>query len=345
MSLIHPTILYGLGLGLIPILLHFLMRPRPRKLIFPALRLIQVHRKTNKQRMRLRHIWLLLLRIAVIGLLVIAVARPRFPPANYALILRETVTLLAILGVAAVAYWGVLSFWRKKRLPNHALSYRRSMLRGGTSIVAILLLLLLVAWPYQRRVAAEIAAPLPERALDLPVSAVFLFDSSLSMQYRLESKTRLEVAQQIASEQISSVPVGSRVAVADTSSDNPLLFQADLTVAQARVDALEIRPVGIPLNDRLRAALQLQEEDSERIRGAASGIPEEKQSDRYLREIFLFTDMARSGWRSSASSLLREELKRLSFVSVYLIDVGVEDPMNVGITSLSLSQQTLTTGR
>src|SRR5689334_13209698 len=96
MSFIHPALSLGLLLAVIPVVLHFLLRAKPKKLMFPALRLIQVRRRQNVQRMRLRHIWLLLLRIGVIVLLVCLVARPRVPSANYAPTTGETLTLVGI---------------------------------------------------------------------------------------------------------------------------------------------------------------------------------------------------------------------------------------------------------
>ena len=74
MSLLNPAILFGLGLVTIPVILHLLLRQKPKKLIFPAMQLIQNRRKQNVRRMRLRHIWLLLLRMLVLGLLVLAIA-------------------------------------------------------------------------------------------------------------------------------------------------------------------------------------------------------------------------------------------------------------------------------
>ena len=47
MTLIHPWIIWFLLLGIIPILLHLLLRAKPKKLIFPALRLIQNRRRQN----------------------------------------------------------------------------------------------------------------------------------------------------------------------------------------------------------------------------------------------------------------------------------------------------------
>ena len=115
MSLVHPALLYGLGLAAIPVVLHFLMRVKPRKLAFPALLLIRSRRKTNSRRLRLRHVWLLLLRVSVIVLLVVAVARPSLPAANYALSLREALTLAAIVVALLAVYRALLRYWRQAR--------------------------------------------------------------------------------------------------------------------------------------------------------------------------------------------------------------------------------------
>ena len=57
---LRPGLLFGAAFALVPILLHLLMRTKPKKLIFPALRLIQNRRKNNVRRLKLRHLWLLL---------------------------------------------------------------------------------------------------------------------------------------------------------------------------------------------------------------------------------------------------------------------------------------------
>ena len=84
MSLINPALLYGFAFIAIPVLLHFLMRVKPKKFMFPALRLIQKRRLQNVRRMRLRHVWLLLLRIAVLAAIVGALLRPSLPAATSA---------------------------------------------------------------------------------------------------------------------------------------------------------------------------------------------------------------------------------------------------------------------
>gem|GEM_PF-231015 len=344
MSLINPAILYGLGLAAIPVLLHFLLRSKPKKLLFPALQLIVIRRKNNVRRMRLRHLWLLLLRILVIALLVFAITRPSLPAANYGLNRGEILTLLAILGVAAAVYFGVVHFWRRKRLTNHDFAYRRTLLRGGTGIGLLLLFTLLVAWPYKNRVLGELTAPASNAAENVPVAAVFLFDTSLSMGYQQENKTRLERAAEVAVDHLSNLPPGSRIAVADTSNDEEILFQADLVGAKSRIDALEIHPVAVPLNIRVRNALDAQLTDREFQFAEQESIPEKLRRDSHLREVYLFTDLSAHGWKMNAARTLQDTLKEYEWANVYIIDVGILEPTNFSVSALELSKRVVPIG-
>jgi hypothetical protein len=76
MTFVHPLLLGGLALAGVPVLLHLIMRQKPKRLPFPAFRfLVQKHR-TNQTRLRLRHLLLLLLRMAIVAALCLALARP-----------------------------------------------------------------------------------------------------------------------------------------------------------------------------------------------------------------------------------------------------------------------------
>ena len=72
------ALVLGLGGALLtlPVVLHFLMQPKPKLLEFPALRFIRKRQLTNKSRMRLRHIVLLILRCLLILLMAAALAGP-----------------------------------------------------------------------------------------------------------------------------------------------------------------------------------------------------------------------------------------------------------------------------
>lgn len=344
MSLIHPAILFGLGLVAIPVVLHFLLRSKPKKLPFPALRLIQILRINNVRRIRLRHLWLLLLRMAAIALIVFAIARPAVPVANYWPNFREWVTLILIAAVAIGAYVGIMSLWKRKRTPQHVLTYRRTMLRAGTGVVALLAALLLFAWPYQRRIRAEMLAPLPAAAENLPVAGVFLFDTSLSMGYQLENRTRLDRAKEIAREHLAALPTQSQIAIVGTSGNLPILFQQDAAAIQARIDELATSAVSKSLNEQVRAAIEAQEYDLERTLELQAAVPDAQRKDQFLREVYIFTDLARSAWSPATASLLRSELAEHKWLQVYVIDVGVSQPTNVSIGIPRLSRSTLPLG-
>jgi hypothetical protein len=278
-----------------------------------------------------------------IGLLVFAVTRPSLPAANYALSGWELATLATVIAIAVGVYFAVLQRWRKA-LPKYEYVARRASFRGWTTGLTLLAILLAVGWPYQRRIAAEITTPRPETPIDLPVAGVFLFDTSLSMSYQQEGKTRLDVARQIAIEHLGTLPSGSRIVVADTETDHPFVFQSTLGAAQSRIEETELSAVRLPLNDRLRTAL-LFHEDERRLRLAEQGaVPEEIRKDSFLRRVYVFTDLAASAWRLGGSSLLRQEIERLRSVNVYLIDVGELQPQNIGVTGIALSRHRVPRG-
>jgi hypothetical protein len=344
MALINPAILWGLLLVSVPVILHFLLRSKPKKLFFPALRLVRIRRQNNIRRLRLKHLWLLLLRMAVLGFLVMAIARPTLPAANYNLTAGEWARTAAIAAVVIGVYWWFAKVWKKQSLPNHVYTYRRSLLRTGSCVAAFLACLAAVAFPYGKRIAAEISSPLPSSSQNLPVAAVFIFDSSLSMSYRQANLTRLEMAERIAEEHLQRLPSGSRVAVTDSSTEMPLIFQAEQSGALDRIQKLQPRPVSRPLADRIRAALALQEDDIRRTLSGQASVPEDRRRDHFLREIYLFTDLTATGWRSGDLAGVKAELERLPAIALYIIDVGTEKATNVAINGLRLSSQSVPKG-
>ena len=76
MTFVHPLLLGGLLLVGLPVLIHLIMRQKPKRLPFPALRFLLERHRTNQTRLRLRHLLLLLLRMAVIATLCLALVRP-----------------------------------------------------------------------------------------------------------------------------------------------------------------------------------------------------------------------------------------------------------------------------
>jgi hypothetical protein len=75
-SFIHPLALLGLAAAAIPALLHLLQRRVPPELDFPPVRYLSAAERESARRLRLRHLWLLILRTALIVVIVLAAARP-----------------------------------------------------------------------------------------------------------------------------------------------------------------------------------------------------------------------------------------------------------------------------
>jgi hypothetical protein len=344
MTWLHPALLFGFAVVAAPVLLHLLMRQKPKKLVFPALRLVEQRKRETSRRFRLRHLWLLILRMAALAALVAAVARPTLPAANYNLNLRELLTLGGITAAGIATYYVLLAKWRKQSRPKYEFNLRRARLRGWATGATLAAILLLVGWPYQRRIAAEITSPAPTGQFDLPVAAAFVFDTSLSMQYTQEGKTRLEAARQMASEHVRDFPSNSRLAITDTANDSPLIFQASLSAAQSRMDSLALAPVSMSLNERIRAALMLQADDRAKTVAEMSSSPEAARRDRFIRRVYVFTDLSATAWRLGSSRSIQQELEKVPGLSIQVVDVGDQQPRNIGIREVKLSRQRIPNG-
>lgn len=77
MTFLHPVMLAGLLLVGVPVLLHLIMRQKPQRVPFPAFRFLVRKATANRRKLRLRHLLLLAMRIALIGLMCLALSRPR----------------------------------------------------------------------------------------------------------------------------------------------------------------------------------------------------------------------------------------------------------------------------
>src|SRR5215470_7558428 len=77
MSFVFPALLTGLLLAGVPVLLHLIMRQKPKRLPFPAFRFLRQRHRINQRKLRLQHLLLLLLRMAVVAAVCLALARPR----------------------------------------------------------------------------------------------------------------------------------------------------------------------------------------------------------------------------------------------------------------------------
>src|SRR5260370_517176 len=77
MTFIHPLLLGGLLLVGIPVLIHLIMRQKPKHLLFPAVRFLLQRQQSNRRRLQLRHLILLATRMLLIAAICLALAGTR----------------------------------------------------------------------------------------------------------------------------------------------------------------------------------------------------------------------------------------------------------------------------
>ncbi len=307
MAFVNVSLLLGGLLTAIPIVLHLVMRQKPRRLMFPALQFLRARRETNRRRLQLKQ-WLLLgLRCVAILLLVGAFARPSVLSAvagRWLIIAGVGLTLSGVLGINVVA----------------VVQRKGKLLIAILAIVAsgLLILLAILLIGTSRRATGVLLGD--EQA---PVAAVMIFDTSPHMEYRFQNQTRLEAARETGSWLIRQLPADSEVAVLDSRAA-PAVFAVDLAAARKAIDRLRMTAVGERLPPIVTRALQLV-----------------TSSEKTRREIYVFTDLVESAWVDSAGVLSRA-LAQHPDVLLYVIDVGVVSPRNVGIGPLQLSAERLT---
>ncbi len=245
MTFIHGYLLGGLLLVGVPILLHLIMRQKPRQLAFPAFRFLRQKLLINRRKLQLQHILLLLLRMLLIALLCLALARPRVQT-------------------------GKIPF-----------------------------------------------------APDQEVAAVFLFDTSPSMEYSVGTQTRLEEAKARARELLNETAGGSRIAVLDSAEEpgGDDRGREWLTASQARtrIDNLHLRPGNWPLNRQLEHACDLLGDLG-------------KNADVVPRFLYVFSDRTAASWDGKAAA----KIQIPEGVTVVYVDVGVDNPRDLSIDAVEI---------
>ncbi|MFN9236227.1 MAG: BatA domain-containing protein [Planctomyces sp.] len=342
MTLINSTILAGLLLAAVPLILHLTMKARPKRIEFPALRLLKVRRTANSRRMRLRQILLLILRTLLIVTLVLVFARPSLPAANYSLRWWEWLGIASAAGLAVSSY-----VWLSRRdsagTGGPAVQQQRQGRRRAFCLLGGLLAAVLLAGiPWGLRVRAELLSPASEGSEDIPIAAVFLIDNSISMKYRQENITRLDYAGQLTRQQLERFPAGSRSAILSAQSGDEVIFQSDTGSVAARLESLTTTAVPARLNRQLRLAIEAHQEDRLRTQQEA-GLG--GSADQYVREIYVFTDFSKSAWQLPDESQLVQLLTDKDWLNIYLVDVSVSQPVNAGLADLRLSEQSTVSGR
>jgi len=280
MSIAHLGLL-GIGglLMAIPVLLHFLMKPKPVHMTFPAMRFLQEKHLNSRSKTRLRHLLLLLLRCLLILLVAAALAGPAAATEDFGNWVTLGATGLITLLVGFVTAAAYLSDDRNQLLV--------SVLGGIT-----LLLALFCAWNAWQIFSSSSSGKLIGQSGD-PVAAVVLVDNSATMEYRL--------------------------CVLAVDRDTPF-FSVDTAAADKRLSKIDPIYNAESIPSALARAYKLFE-----------------KAEQERREIYIFSDLTSKSWAAGESNVALKRLAKDDTIGMFVIDVGVEQPINTTLDQLEIS--------
>lgn len=310
MSFLNLSVLaYGALFIGVPVLLHLLMRRKPKHAMFPALRFVKQLQQSNQQRLRWRNLLLLVLRcLAVLGCAA-AFSRPTVASellGNW--LLFGGLGLLSI--ITLIATW--IAFVGNRRLMGRVF--------GGLTLV----LLLCMAWIYCG-IRGDGAGRLIGQE-ESPVAAVMIYDTSPRMLYRKQNQTRLKAASELGQWLLTQLPANSEIAVMDANAPSAV-FSINRDAARRVIGALAVHHRSQPFAQSLSSALRLL--DSTRKK---------------RKEIYLLTDLTQQSWGTAPDAQVRSALAADPNLQIYVLDVGAEKPTNTALAESKLSDEFLSHG-
>lgn len=163
-----------------------------------------------------------------------------------------------------------------------------------------------------------------------PIAVAIVLDTTPSMGYIANDKTRLEEARRRALELLNELPDKSPVAIIDTadSSGNWLL---DAGAARRRLEELKETKGGQPVTTAIATAYQL-----------LAKVDQETEAPEPLPKlVVVFTDRTVASWdpgRTEDLKKLRDSFPDPKPVHV-VIDFGIDAPTNVGLLSADMKPQ------
>ncbi|QDV28211.1 hypothetical protein Spb1_00740 [Planctopirus ephydatiae] len=116
MSFADPWLLWGLLLGVVPLVLHLWKRRQPVRLPWAAMQFLTAAIEKNRRRLQLEELWQLAFRLGIIMLPAVALARPIWSSA--AITVSKTPSTLQILLLDTTLSMGTLTAARVEALPS-----------------------------------------------------------------------------------------------------------------------------------------------------------------------------------------------------------------------------------
>jgi hypothetical protein len=309
MNFLHLSLLAGLAAMAVPVALHLLSRRQPKMVMFPAVRFVKHTVMQQRSSWQLRHFLLLMLRVAIVGALAVALARPRVHSA-----MLGTAVGLGILAAAAVFASLVALI---------AAATRRGLTIWGTAAaIALALWLMLAVWSG----VAFTSGPVVPRSDDsAPVAAVLVIDTGPSMDYRTENEKRFRAAQETAAWILAKLPLDSRVGILTNAPLGSLAL--DPAAAKGQLDVLQPQAASLDLPGRIQTALELV-----------------LASELERKEVYVITDLMSHSWSNAPPELPQRLSQHAREVLLQIIDIGTTQPINYQLGDLPNDVQSVPEG-
>ena len=249
MHFLHGYLLIGAVMAGMPVILHLLMKQKPKIQSFPALRFLQKRMQNSRRRLQIQNWLLLLLRIFLILLLCLALAWPQ----------------LTNLGEG----WGI----------------------------------------------------------SREVAALFVVDTSASMQVRVGEKNRIDVAKAVIEQVRARFGSESKLALADTDEGGETVWLS-APIFEQKLSTLGGKPSGGPLGPAIARSLELFRKE-----GQIAGLG---------KAIYILTDRAERSWEGLEASIPKDAIP--PGVQVHLIDVGPDKTIDAAIDRVEIEPTTVSPG-
>lgn len=268
MTFLHLSLAMMGSLGIaIPVVLHFMMRQKPKRLPFPALRFLVPTHARNRRDFRLRNWLLLALRCALIALFALAFARPTLKP--------DLASRGLLLGIMGSVWLGLV------------VASVLSILRGVGTRIAVFLLGLTGLWTAGVLIMTfgmlRIGS-LQTADQEAPVAAVLLLDLSPRMDYLHEQQSRLDLAKSSMRMLLKQLPPGSEAAIL-TTLDSSAMFTASPQELESQLSHLKTGFVSRSLSDSVPLAWEILSSKSQQ-----------------RLELYIFSDLTQVAWNGELSA-------------------------------------------
>ncbi|MEZ6005917.1 MAG: BatA domain-containing protein [Planctomycetota bacterium] len=190
---VHPALAFGALLALVPLIIHLLNRRRHKPLAWGAMRFVELAYKKTRRRMQMENLLLLLLRMAAVGAIAFAVARPFAGRGALGALTENSQDLVLLLdGSASTGYREDVETVYG-RIVRRAQTLVEELQPGRGDRVHVLLLgktTRLIAWPTPDKALSVLST------LDHPLDEPLALDAGLAELERLvEDGEILDLAQ------------------------------------------------------------------------------------------------------------------------------------------------------